>query len=70
MVGEPHDFCELEELFANELWARIANELWPRENRTPWTAAGFEAHRGGKFSADVQEMPQTQSPQGQATSQP
>jgi energy-coupling factor transporter ATP-binding protein EcfA2 len=61
-VGEPDGHRELEELFSDELWARVANERWPRG--TPWLHEDFQAHRGSKFSYTVQQMLQTQSELG------
>ncbi|MEU4254380.1 AAA family ATPase [Amycolatopsis sp. NPDC026612] len=61
-VGESQHYNELEELFPDELWARVANERWARD--TPWLAEDFRAHRGGKFSSGVQEMLQAASPNG------
>ncbi|GGM93457.1 hypothetical protein GCM10011609_33730 [Lentzea pudingi] len=64
-VGQPDNVRELEELFNDELWARVANERWPRPE--PWTPADFTRHRAGKkFSGDVQEMLQTESELGPA----
>jgi hypothetical protein len=62
LLGEPDSVNELEELFGDELWARVANERWPRE--TDWTAADFAAWRGKKFSSCVQQMLQEQSETG------
>ncbi|MFD8347223.1 ATP-dependent endonuclease [[Kitasatospora] papulosa] len=68
-LGEPDDaqqekYNELEELFEDEVWARIANKVWARAG-TPWQPADFTALRGqGKFSGAVQEMLQEQSESG------
>lgn len=70
-VGEPEDnapgadrFNELEEIFADEVWARVANQIWPRTDR-PWAKDDFTALRSEKkFSAAVQETLQALSPRG------
>jgi energy-coupling factor transporter ATP-binding protein EcfA2 len=62
-VGEPDGHKELEELFPDDLWARVANERWTRSS-SPWTAADFAQHRSGKFSSKVQEMLQNDSESG------
>ncbi|RAY10673.1 hypothetical protein DPM19_34010 [Actinomadura craniellae] len=52
-VGEPQQFNELEELFSNELWAKIANEIWPKSD--PWLPSDFaELRNSRKFSTSVQ----------------
>ncbi|MET7759943.1 AAA family ATPase [Streptomyces sp. NPDC005389] len=68
-LGEPDDaqqekFNELEELFGDDVWARIANKVWARSGAS-WQPADFTALRGqGKFSGAVQEMLQEQSESG------
>lgn len=70
-LGEPEDddpqaemFNELEELFKDDVWARVANKIWPKGDAT-WQPADFSALRGqGKFSADVQQMLQAGSASG------
>lgn len=63
LLGEPDGVNEFEELFGDDLWARVANEIWQRD--TPWTPEEFGALRGqGKFSSQVQEMLQVQSESG------
>jgi energy-coupling factor transporter ATP-binding protein EcfA2 len=61
-VGEDEGFREFEELFPDELWARVADERWPRG--TSWSPEDFGIHRGRKFSGAVQQMLQTGSETG------
>jgi energy-coupling factor transporter ATP-binding protein EcfA2 len=72
-LGEPEDgapeadkFNELEEIFTDEVWARVANRIWAKPNPDQaWAEADFSALRGqGKFSSDVQQMLQAGSPDG------
>ncbi|GHH81595.1 hypothetical protein GCM10018781_64580 [Kitasatospora indigofera] len=72
-LGEPADdapeaekFNELEEIFKDEVWARVANRIWPRSDPDQaWADGDFAALRGqGKFSSDVQQMLQAGSPDG------
>jgi energy-coupling factor transporter ATP-binding protein EcfA2 len=70
-LGEPdpeaadqEKYNELEELFEDEVWARVANQIWAR-NEGSWQAADFTSLRGqGKFSGAVQQLLQEQSPTG------
>ncbi|WP_449344094.1 ATP-dependent nuclease [Streptomyces malaysiensis] len=70
-LGEPEDgapqqeqYNELEELFRDDVWARVANKIWPKADGT-WQPADFGALRGqGKFSGAVQEMLQADSESG------
>lgn len=70
-LGEPEDddpqqekFNELEELFHDDVWARVANKIWAKADGT-WQPADFAALRGqGKFSGAVQEMLQADSASG------
>lgn len=61
-IGEPDGHNELEEIFPDELWARVANERWQRG--TPWTSDDFAEHRASKFSSKVQQMLQEGSEAG------
>ncbi|MYW54251.1 DUF2813 domain-containing protein [Streptomyces sp. SID8376] len=70
-LGEPDDddpqqdkFNELEELFKDDVWARVANKIWAKAD-APWQPADFAALRGqGKFSGAVQEKLQELSESG------
>jgi hypothetical protein len=70
-LGEPdpeaadqEKYNELEELFEDEVWARVANQIWAR-NEGSWQSADFTSLRGqGKFSGAVQQLLQEQSPTG------
>ncbi|MFF3788033.1 ATP-dependent endonuclease [Streptomyces sp. NPDC001933] len=70
-LGEPEDdapqeekFNELEELFRDDVWARVANKIWAKADGA-WQPADFAALRGrGKFSGAVQEMLQADSASG------
>lgn len=70
-LGEPdpgaadqEKYNELEELFTDEVWARVANQIWNRNEGT-WQAADFGGLRGqGKFSGAVQALLQAQSQTG------
>lgn len=70
-LGEPDpdapgedQFNELEEIFRDDVWARVANKIWAKNEGT-WSAADFAALRGqGKFSEAVKETLQTHSPDG------
>jgi energy-coupling factor transporter ATP-binding protein EcfA2 len=70
-LGEPEDdapqqekFNELEELFHDDVWARVANKIWAKTDAA-WQPADFAALRGqGKFSGAVQEMLQKDSASG------
>ena len=62
-VGEPENYNEFEELFADQIWADVANTVWPKEGC--WTAADFTALRTArKFSTQVQQMLHRESPSG------
>ena len=56
-VGDPE---EIEDLFSDEVWARVANFNWQRdgegEESDRWEASDFEGCRGGKFSEVVLQM--------------
>ncbi|MFI7142511.1 ATP-dependent nuclease [Streptomyces massasporeus] len=70
-LGEPEDddpqeekFNELEELFHDDVWARVANKIWAKTDAA-WQPGDFAALRGqGKFSGAVQEMLQADSASG------
>ncbi|MET8330069.1 AAA family ATPase [Streptomyces sp. NPDC005181] len=70
-LGEPDpdapgedQFNELEEIFKDDVWARVANKIWAKNEGT-WSAADFAALRGQrKFSEAVKETLQTHSPDG------
>ncbi|MEU3297138.1 AAA family ATPase [Streptomyces longwoodensis] len=70
-LGEPEDddpqqekYNELEELFLDDVWARVANKIWAKTDGT-WEPSDFASLRGqGKFSAAVQEMLQAHSESG------
>lgn len=70
-LGEPGDgavqqerYNELEELFRDDVWARVANKVWAKTDGA-WQPADFAALRGqGKFSGAVQEMLQADSESG------
>jgi putative ATP-dependent endonuclease of OLD family len=55
-IGEPDGHNEFEELFSDELWARLANQRWSREIQ--WAPEDFAACRGPnhKFSGEVLTM--------------
>ncbi|MGW7444885.1 ATP-dependent nuclease [Kitasatospora sp. NPDC054795] len=72
-LGEPENdspqtdrFNELEEIFEDEVWARVANRIWARPDPDqPWTEGDFAALRGqGKFSSGVEQMLRAASPDG------
>ncbi len=61
---DTEQFNELEEIFTDDVWARVANQIWPRPGQL-WTEADFSALRGqGKFSSAIQELLQGASPDG------
>ncbi|MFE1781030.1 ATP-dependent endonuclease [Streptomyces sp. NPDC059506] len=70
-LGEPENnapqqekYNELEELFHDDVWARVANKIWARTDGI-WQPDDFGALRGqGKFSEAVQEMLQMGSESG------
>ncbi|MFE0631574.1 ATP-dependent endonuclease [Streptomyces sp. NPDC058864] len=63
-TSEQEKFNELEEIFDDDVWARVANKIWAKAEGT-WAASDFADLRGqGKFSGSVQEMLQAHSPDG------
>lgn len=58
---------ELEDLFADETWARIANIAWRRTDQRRWVASDFAQHRTGKFSSKVLDMLKSESLTGPAS---
>jgi putative ATP-dependent endonuclease of OLD family len=70
-LGEPEDddpqlekYNELEELFLDDVWARVANKIWAKADGI-WQPDDFAALRvEGKFSESVQEMLQANSESG------
>ncbi|MCX4993776.1 ATP-dependent endonuclease [Streptomyces sp. NBC_00568] len=70
-LGEPEDddpqqerYNELEELFLDDVWARVGNKIWAKTDGI-WQPDDFAALRGeGKFSESVQEMLQAHSETG------
>lgn len=53
-VGDPN---ELEDTFADSVWARVANEIWTPDDGVPWQDSDFADLRGaGKFSQAVLDV--------------
>jgi energy-coupling factor transporter ATP-binding protein EcfA2 len=60
-LGNPN---EIEDLFDDQVWARVANAVWPLPDGRSWNPREFSVHRDGKFSSQVLEMLRTESQVG------